>query len=378
MAVIKKIILSVLTLAVAAVSLALTGVLLVSVLLLRGDANSNAKADAAQLAIMDRYDMYINNQLSNAMDGIVVIDRVYWLNDDDPIAPEPDQSKFGTTGDPATLGWLLEDAAKIMDGQKLLFGTDTPIAPKSEVMYYLDDTIFAVTWKQPMGNVMYTISEVKIAHPSQFRRFLAGGTYGAPIQLTTTEMAAGVNAVVASSGDFYAFRRLGVVVYDGTVQRTDSEKVETCYINDQGDLLFSRKGELMDIESAQAFVDANNIRFSLAFGPILIENGEASKIGQYSLGEIHDHYSRAALCQMDSLHYLLIAANGEIPYTSTPTIFELQQQLMKFGCQQAYTLDGGQTAVIAMNDQLINNVVYGYQRDISDIIYFATAIPDGQ
>jgi len=30
-----------------------------------------------------------------------------------------------------------------------------------------------------------------------------------------------------------------------------------------------------------------------------------------------------------------------------------------------------------MNDRLINNVVYGYQRDISDIIYFATAIPDG-
>jgi hypothetical protein len=36
-----------------------------------------------------------------------------------------------------------------------------------------------------------------------------------------------------------------------------------------------------------------------------------------------------------------------------------------------------QTAVLAMNDQLINAVLFGFQRKISDIIYFATALPDG-
>ena len=43
----------------------------------------------------------------------------------------------------------------------------------------------------------------------------------------------------------------------------------------------------------------------------------------------------------------------------------------------AYTLDGGQTATIAMNHEHINPVQYGSQRRISDIFYFATAIPDG-
>ena len=40
-------------------------------------------------------------------------------------------------------------------------------------------------------------------------------------------------------------------------------------------------------------------------------------------------------------------------------------------------LCGGQTAVIAMNGTLINKVHFGYQRQISDIFYFATAVPDG-
>ena len=40
-------------------------------------------------------------------------------------------------------------------------------------------------------------------------------------------------------------------------------------------------------------------------------------------------------------------------------------------------LIGGQTAAIVMGNQLINRPVYGQQRKISDIIYFATAMPEG-
>ena len=376
MTIVKKILLGLLTVAVAACSVGILGILVLSVALTSGNPESASGTKTADVAILDRYDMYITNEISHALEGVLNIEKVYWLRDDDQIAPEPDQSKFGTTKDPASLAWLIEDAQKIMDGQKMLFSTDVTIGPRAEVMYYLDDTIFVVTWKQPVGDVMYTISEVKIAHPSQFRRFLAGGSYGSPIQLTTTEMAASVNAVVASSGDFYGFRRLGIIVYDGTVQRCDSEKVDTCYINDNGDLIFSYRGELPDMESAQAFVDENHIRFSVAFGPVLIDNGESKTITNYSLGEINDPYSRAALCQMGPLHYLLVTANADWPCSSTVTIREFQKTLETFGCHKAYTLDGGQTAVIAMNDQLINNVVYGYQRNISDIIYFATAIPE--
>ena len=58
------------------------------------------------------------------------------------------------------------------------------------------------------------------------------------------------------------------------------------------------------------------------------------------------------------------------------TIHRFAQNLLDRGVTKAYALDGGQTAVIAMDGQLINAVLYGQQRRISDIIYFATAIPD--
>ncbi len=360
-----------------ALSLVVTCCLLLSLLFRTGATGDSGSTGQLSYGVLDRYDMYITNEISNALEGVLEIDKVYWLSDADPVAPKPDPSCFGQTQTAAHLAGILEQAKPLLDGQDLLFSTQTQTAPGTNIHYYLDETILAITWKLVIDDTVYTVSEVKLAHPSQFRRFLAGGEYGSEIQLHTTQMAQQVNAVVASSGDFYRFRRMGVIVYDGVVQRVDSEKVDTCYINDQGDLLFSYRGELADMESAQEFVDKHNIRFSLAFGPVLIDGGESKRIYGYGLGEIDSNYARAALCQRGPLHYLLVTANAEGNYRTTPSLHTMQKHLETFGCEKVYTLDGGQTAAIVMNGELMNRVVYGYQRNISDIIYFATALPEG-
>ena len=176
--------------------------LLLAVVVLNGRSTSSGW-ERKDKNLVDSYDMYMTNRLSDALDGVLTVDKVYWLKDEDIIAPEPDPAKFGTTSDPASLQWLL-DAAREMHGiEEFLFSTDVQLLEGSEITYYLDETIFCITWKTPIGTANYTFSEVKIAHPSQFRRFLADGTYGSERQYYTTEMAASVNAVTASNGDFY-------------------------------------------------------------------------------------------------------------------------------------------------------------------------------
>ena len=372
-----RILMGLLTLVVSAVSIVVTVGVLLSMAQNMGDPGNAAQSSGGSAAIMDKYDMFVTNEISDALDGILSVPKSYWLSDEDLVAPEPDQSKFGSTEDPATLQWLLDDAAELLEGQTTYFSTEAKLMPGTKVNYYLDETILAITWKEIHDYTVYTFSEVKIAHPSQFRRFLAGGEYGSEKQFITTEMAASVNAVVASSGDFYRFRDHGTSVYAGTVHRVNGEYADTCYIDDMGDLHFTYAGKMLDVESAQKYVDENNIRFSLAFGPILVDNGERCEPNWYPVGEIEEEYARAALCQIDKLHYLMVAANNEGQYQNVPNIHTFAKRIHETGCKMAYALDGGQTAAIAMNDQLINRVVYGYQRKISDIIYFATAVPDG-
>lgn len=356
--------------------LAISCVLLLRFAQASGETTQSTQNNTAAYAMMDRYDTFVTNTLSDALDGVLSIKKVYWLSDDDLVAPEPNQDAFGVTDDPTTLQWLLDDAAELLDGQDTLFSTDVKILPGSKVNYYLDETIMAITWKQVMDNTAYTICEVKIADPSQFRRFVADGKYASGTQYIPSEMAASVNAVAASNGDFYNFRNLGIVVYDSQLMRTEGVKLDTCFIDANGDLQFLYAGEMTDEQAMKDYVEEHGIRFSLAFGPAMIDNGELCKVHEnYPEGGIYKTNARAALCQYDSLHYLLVAASGEPPYKNKPVISDFAKNLMKLGCQKAYNLDGGQSATIIMNDKVMN---YVYERQVSDIIYFATAMPAGE
>ena len=343
------------------------------------------------MAIEEQVDAYVRERMESARGALLSQERpeeaptetippvrkVYWIDEDAQVAPEPDQSLFGQTDDPASLQDILDRAAYLLDGQQLYFHTDVELFQNTPVRYYLDDSIFAITWKEVHEGSVYTFSEVKVSHPSQFRRHLAGGEFGSEMQYLTTEMAASVNAVVASSGDFYRFRDFGICVYEGKVRRVEGTYAETCYIDGNGDMHFTYGGDLLDTPSAQAYVDGNDIRFSLCFGPVLVDEYQVVNHTWYGVGEINEGYARAALCQMGPLHYIVVTANTEGPYQDIPTVATFSKYVSATGCRMAYCLDGGQTAAIVMNDELINRPVYGQQRKISDIIYFATAIPEG-
>ena len=359
------------------VSLGLTAVLLGAMVLGLDSGEHTGNYQSPGDRALERFDTTVTNRLSDALAGIRAIEKVYWLSDVDPVAPEPDPEGYGSTSDPAALEALLQDAGSLLDGKELYFDPNAERKPGTAVQYYLDDTILAITWKEIHNYCVYTVSEVVIAHPSQFRRFLSGGQYGSGQQVLTTEMSASVNAVVASSGDFYAYRRYGVVVQGGQLYRANSGGLDACFIDENGDMQFLYAWQIPGEEELRQYLADNHIRFSLAFGPVIVDGGQQVATGTYPVGENGSNFSRAALCQMGQLHYLVVTANMEYGYSAVPTLWEFARQICATGCEKAYTLDGGQTAAIAMNDALVNQVSYGSQRRISDIIYFATALPDG-
>ena len=362
-----------------AVCVAATAGLLGSMVVNFGTGGTGAGVKVADVAIMDKYDMFLTNEVSNALDGVFDVEKVYWLSDTDIVAPKPNPENYGTADSPEELEWLLKKARKLIGNQEMLFNMDTPVWEHDKIYYYYDETILVITWKQSIDHVCYTISEVKVAHPSQFRRFLADGEFGSDKQYVTTDMAKAVNSVMATSGDFYKHRYFGVVVYEEEIKRAEFETADTCFINTDGDLLFAPRYTFKNQEEAQKFVEDNQVRFSLAFGPILVDNGVACPPASYPLGEINEYYTRAAICQRDDLHYLVVNACGEDPgQYNRHTIAEFAAELEKMGCEKAYALDGGQTTVITMDGELISHPDFNEQRRISDIIYFATALPNGE
>ena len=340
---------------------------------------SEAAVSTLSAGIVDRYNVYANNANAITLDGIVPIKKVYKLGRltrDQLVAPEPDQSLFGESDDPAVIQAVIDSAVELMDGQPTVWNADRVLVPGTSVRYYCDDTILVLTWKEVINWSVYTFSEVKIADPTQIRRHIADNVFGSDIQYPPSEMAASVNAVVAINGDFYRFRNLGISVYDEEVYRYAGLSVDSCMIDENGDLIFVKRGEITEEEQAKQIVSDNKVLFSVAFGPILVENGENVAPSHYPLGEIDDIYARAGIGQMDELHYLLATCNTEAQYRNAATIAQFAAEMHARGCKMAYALDGGQSATIVMNDEVINSVEFGFQRSQSDIIYFATAIND--
>lgn len=370
----KRIFIGILKVIVIGICILFTSAILY-LLLFGADSERKQTGSSAQYEISNAFDDYITNAISNAAEDFIYIKKVYKLNDYNPVAPAPNADAYTTTREPESIEAVLDLVRPRLNGDSFFFSPDTTIFDGSEITYFLDDTIFSITWKEVIDYSVYTFSEVKIEDPSQFRRFLAEGKYGSGRQYLTSQMATSVNAVVASSGDFYKYRPDGIVVYNGNVERFNINGLDTCFVDSNGDLLFASDYDFKDIAALEKYVMDNDIRFSLCFGPVLVEDGESRLPKQYLLGEINGNYARAAICQLGPLHYLLVTVNGEVPYVNFPTLYQLTNTLVQRGIDKAYTLDGGQTATIVMNNKVINQVSYGAERYISDIVYFATALP---
>lgn len=319
----------------------------------------------------------LNNLLSDALSSVTSVKKRYWIAAN-AAAPVPDQNCYGTAEDPKELAELMEKAQDVLEGQTFYFDPETTeILPGSQIHYYYDETILAVTWKEAHKNIAVTCAEVKIMDISQFRRYLAGEEFGSGKLMLSSEMAEAAHAVVGCSADFYGFRPDGVMILDGTALRANRALPDLCFIKNNGDMLLYRGNDFASVEYAQNFADENDILFSFSFGPVLIKDGKRCERYDYPIGELDRNYARSALSQLGKLHYLYTACNREPPYGYTPDIGELTTMLLDMGVQQSYNLDGGQTTTVVMDNQVVNTVNYGNQRKISDILYFATAKPSG-
>ncbi len=330
----------------------------------------------SQMNLVEKFDNYANNAASDALSDLTYIPKIYTIGEDVNVAPKPNPNNFGSTTDPQEVMKVIESAAALLDGQEVAFNPDAKFIPGSEIRYYLDDTILAITWKEDIDGKCCSCAEVKIAHGSQIRRKVAGDSYSVGKRYYASDMAKECNSIVAINGDFYDFRNIGITVFQRQLFRFAPDKLDSCHITSSGDLLFSYAGELYDEEYTKQFIKDNDVLFTLSFGPILADNGELREVSSYPIGEINTTYSRAAIGQFDKLHYVLMTVNYDVGYTVAATLNQVGKFLFDKGCPKVYGLDGGQTSVLMMNGDLVNHVDYGYERTMSDIIYFATAVPE--
>ena len=337
----------------------------------------------------------LSNSKADALSGITTIRKHYVIPEDALSAPAPNPDGFGTLAidEADKLLPIIEKARRsgLLDGQELIFDPNVEFYHDSFIGYYYDETILMILWKEVIDGSTCSCCEIKVADASQFRRKIAEDTLGSSVWLYASEMARQVNPVIAMNADFYMFRDFGTVVYQRQLWRMDESTytgqykkyncIDTCFIDTQGDFHFTHRLEERSRAEMQQYLDNNDILFSLSFGPVLVENGELQHCDWYPAGEPTQGYSRAGIGQVDRLHYYYMSLNHAPEMAARWTVDRFAQAFYDKGVPNAYCLDGGQTSEILFLGEPFNhidNVNGGGERPVSDIIYFASAIPESE
>ena len=333
-----------------------------------GSGESEGSAGAAEAADLPDGDLPSDVPAGNEE----AVPVVYSLPEKTVVAPKPSKAGYGSSKNPADTAEVLAAAGPLLNGRELFWSPDRATGGKT-ITWYRDDTILAIAWREKYGDLDFTFCEIVVGHPSQFRRYLADNSFRTQNRYTPTQMSKTVHAVVGLSGDFFSHRSAGIVVYRRKLYRSDGKTLDTCFIDSSGNLLFVKRNTLKGEKAIKAYIKDNDIVFSLAFGPIMLENGEIRVPKErYPVGQIHSKYTRCSISQLGECHYLFAIAGRP----KQNTLWTMAKALRSMGIDNAYALDGGQTATIVINKKVINPVDYASERLMSDILYFATAIPE--
>ncbi len=258
---------------------------------------------------------------------------------------------------------------------ELSAGGRAPIAENFSENGYYDDSIVVKMEKIEAFGCIFYVARVKIATASQLRTAVAG-TLKNKRTAYVTQLSQSYNAIVAMNGDNYtnASVKNGYVTRQGEVYRKSFSKgLDALFIDENGDFHIVMHGQKNQEEALKKLkADGHTISNSFIFGPALVVDGELQDIPKDTQWDRNGRTPRSAIGQMGPLSYVMVQVGERGTDSEGVSQPELAQFMYDLGCEQAYNMDGGNSAILAFAGE-----AYSYkaeERDLKDIIYFASAI----
>ena len=213
------------------------------------------------------------------------------------------------------------------------------------------------------------VADIVLSSPEYLKTAFAQNSYGKNVTEKTSEIAGGVNAILAINGDYYGAQEKGYVLRNGTLYRSEAEE-------GQEDLVIYEDGsfEILSEESVTAEeLLEQGAQEILSFGPALIENGTIAVTEEDEVGKAMASNPRTAIGIIDKLHYVFVVSDGRTEESEGLSLLELAEFMDGLGVETAYNLDGGGSSTMYFNGELINNPTTNgrsvKERSVGDIVY---------
>ncbi len=238
--------------------------------------------------------------------------------------------------------------------------------------FYEDPTIRVEIEQKRTDNCDYWVARIKIGDASQLRTAAAGG-FESTRAMKGVYLAKRVKAVLAIDGDYFCYTGIGYIVRQGEefLNRLKGTR-DVLLIDEDGDFHCIIAPENNMVSNT---VNGKKVINSLFFGPLLVDKGVAVEepIGESMAQD--EPRQRMAIAQTGHLEYMAICCASLTRGSAGMTLKQFAKLCADEGAYLAYNLDGGNSTMMIFNYKKINDVENGDTREISDIVYFASAWP---
>lgn len=235
-------------------------------------------------------------------------------------------------------------------------------------------------------NVPCHIVRIRIADPSQIRTAMSYDSYEKGQYVKAEVMAQHVNAIAAVNGDYFKYHaNIGYVTRQGVFYRDKlNGKRDLLLIDQNGDFhaVYAATSEDAAVCISELERSGLSVINTFTLGPVLVDGGVAQAMSETCTAknsEFQWRYpqQRVAICQLGELEYAIVEAYGKTDSSAGMTLQEFADFIAyQFpDCQLAYNLDGGGSTNVVINGARIHKTPGN--RNISDILYFASAYTDG-
>lgn len=196
---------------------------------------------------------------------------------------------------------------------------DIVLENNQEEASYEDGNISITLTEYREEDTSIYVADIVLSFPEYLKTAFAQNSYGKNVTEKTSEIAEGVNAMLAINGDYYGAQEL------------------------------------------------------LSFGPALIENGTIAVTEEDEVGKAMASNPRTAIGIIDNLHYVFVVSDGRTEESEGLSLLELAEFMDGLGVETAYNLDGGGSSTMYFNGEVINTPTTDgrsvKERSVSDIVY---------
>ena len=218
-------------------------------------------------------------------------------------------------------------------------------------------------------DLVWFMADIRFKEGEAFRAYSADPKRPSRAQERPEKIAKANRVVYAQNGDLFSFRvynreKKGLIIRDGRVLFEDTYTRPVAKIPPLDELALFPDGHVEmrtpGQYSAQDYLSAG-ARDVLAFGPILFRG----RVKDERLEKSFTHREpRSAIGVVGPGHFIGIMVEGRNKRSAGAPLRFVADRLLEAGCQEAFTLDGGQTAaMIFMGRNVMDPGIYnGYQK----------------